>query len=162
MTLRPPIAVLGALLALDAWAQAKAPAQPAAPPPQTRELQILQKVMPTYDRRGGLADGGCVTVKLVIKPDGFVSDITVLEAKPAELAEPTIVALKQWWFQSFPPPALTTVQTFYFAPEQIRLPDDAIRSPYAVATDEGSLNSQACGGGKVDNAAKPSAPEAAK
>jgi hypothetical protein len=125
--------------------QAVKPEKPAEP--QTRELRILQKVMPTYDRTGVSADGGCVTVRFQIKHDGFVGDITVLEAKPETLAEPTIEALKQWQFQSFPPPDLYTTQTFNFAPELMRLPDNAIRSPYATLSDEG-LKSTACGAGK--------------
>ena len=151
-----PIAVFGALLALDALAQAKTPAKPATPAPETRELRILQKVMPTYGG-SGVADGGCVTVKFVIKHDGFVGDITVLEAKPVELAEPTIAALKQWWFQSFPPPDVTAVQTFQFAPEQVRLPDEAIRSSYAELSDAGALKSVTCGPGKDGTAGKPGA-----
>lgn len=154
---RAAFAVLCSLLAISI-AQAKPPAKaakPAEPPPPTRELQILQRVMPSFDSN---SDGGCVTVEFVIKHDGFVGDVTVLEARPESLADPTVAALKQWMFQSFPPPDLTTVQTFQFAPEQVRLPDNAIRSPYLVLSGDGALKGQGCGAGKKDDkAGKPGA-----
>jgi hypothetical protein len=121
-----------------------APSQvPVAPPPQARQLRVLQQVMPVYQRYA--PEGGCVTVQFVIKYDGFVGDVKVLEARPAELAEPTIAALKQWQFQSFPPPDLQTVQTFNFAPEQVRMPDSYVRSPLAALGDDGRLGAQGCG-----------------
>jgi len=125
------------------------PAKLAAPLPGTRELRILQKVMPTYEPGPGVG-GGCVAVKFVIKHTGFVGDITILEAKPASLAEPTIAALKQWQFQSFEPPDLQAMQTFHFTPELVRLPETVIRSPYGVLSGEGALASTACGAGKAE------------
>ena len=108
--MRALAAVLAALVAFNAGAAGKPkPAQPAAAPaPETRELRILQKVMPSDEGASG-GDGGCVTVRFVIRHDGFVGDITVLEAKPEALAAPTIAALKQWQFQSFPPPDQSAV-----------------------------------------------------
>lgn len=111
---------------------------------QTRELRILQKVMPSYARGGEAADGGCVTARFQIRYDGFVGDVTILEARPESLAEPTIAALKQWQFQSFPPPDLYAVQTFNFAPEQVRLPETAVRASLAEL-DGGELHSVSCG-----------------
>jgi len=146
-------AALAALLASGTWAADKPKPKPAAPPAPVappQELRILQKVMPNYALGAGVADGGCVTVKFQIRHDGFVGDITVLEAKPEALAEPTVAALKQWLFQSFPPPDLYAVQTFSFTPEQVRLPDDAIRSPYALATEAGAVVNAGCGAGKSD------------
>lgn len=112
--------------------------------PATRELRILQKVMPSYARDTEAADGGCVTVRFQIKYDGFVGEVKVLEARPASLAEPTIAALKQWQFQSFPPPDLYAVQTFNFAPEQVRLPETAVRASLAELAG-GELHSVSCG-----------------
>lgn len=112
--------------------------------PATRELRILQKVMPSYERGGEGADGGCITVRFQIRYDGFVGEVTVLEARPASLAGPTIAALKQWQFQSFPPPDLYAVQTFNFAPEQVRLPETAVRASLAELAG-GELHSVSCG-----------------
>lgn len=112
--------------------------------PATRELRILQKVMPSYERGGEAADGGCITVRFQIRYDGFVGEVTVLEARPEALAEPTIAALKQWQFQSFPPPDLYAVQTFNFAPEQVRLPETAVRASLAEL-DGSALHSVSCG-----------------
>lgn len=112
--------------------------------PATRELRILQKVMPSYARDPDAADGGCVTVRFQIRYDGFVGEVTVLEARPESLAGPTIEALKQWQFQSFPPPDLYAVQTFNFAPEQVRLPETAVRASLAELAG-GELHSVSCG-----------------
>lgn len=112
--------------------------------PATRELRILQKVMPVYARGSEATDGGCVTVRFQIRYDGFVGEVTVLEARPESLAEPTIAALKQWQFQSFPPPDLYAVQTFNFAPEQVRLPETAVRASLAELAG-GELHSVSCG-----------------
>jgi TonB family protein len=114
--------------------------------PQTRQLRVLQQVMPAYHRIPGAQEGGCVTVQFVIKYDGFVGDVKVLEARPPELGEPTVAALKQWQFQSFPPPDLQAVQTFNFAPDQVRMPDSYVRSPLAALGDDGRLDNQGCGG----------------
>ncbi len=123
----------------------KAAAAPGVAPRAAQELQILQRVMPELSGLPAPADGGCVTVRMLIKHDGFVGEVEILEAKPEALAEPAAAALKQWWFQSFPPPDRTTVQTFYFAPDQVRLPDNAIRSPYLSLSGDGSVKSSGCG-----------------
>lgn len=146
-------------LALAAVSCAAAAADPAPAPaptaaPQTRQLRVLQSVMPSYPQK--LIEGGaCVTVKFTIKHDGFVSDVTVLEARPPELAEPTIAAMKQWWFQSFPGPDVTAVQTFNFAPELVRMPDNVLRPSLATIGDGGALVNQGCG---VPTAAAQAAP----
>ena len=111
---------------------------------QTRQLRVLQQVMPAYQQVPGAAEGGCVTVQFVIQHDGFVGDVKVLEARPPALAEPTVAALKQWQFQSFPPPDLQTVQTFNFTPELVRMPDSYVRSPLASLGDDGRLGAQGC------------------
>jgi len=116
--------------------------------PQTRQLRVLQQVMPAYQQVPGAQEGGCVAVQFVIKHDGFVGDVKVLEARPVELGEPTVAALKQWQFQSFPPPDLQAVQTFNFAPEQVRMPDSYVRSSLAALDGEGKLGNQGCGGKK--------------
>jgi TonB family protein len=108
----------------------------------TRELRVLRRVMPAFDRAG---DGGCVTVRFQIKYDGFVGDVKVLEARPESLAQPTIDAVKQWHFQSFPPPDLYTTQTFNFTPEQVRMPESMIRAAYADLAG-GELRAIGCGG----------------
>jgi TonB family protein len=108
----------------------------------TRELRVLRRVMPAFDRSG---DGGCVTVRFQIKYDGFVGDVKVLEARPESLAQPTIDAVKQWHFQSFPPPDLYTTQTFNFTPEQVRMPDSMIRAAYADLAGE-EIRAVGCGG----------------
>lgn len=134
-------AAVAALCALPLAAVAAEPAAPAAP----RQLQVYQKVMPRFDTRG--SEGGCVTVKFEIKHDGFVGDVQVLESKPAALAEPAIAAMKQWQFQSFPAtdkPVYAT-QTFHFTPELMRMPDDAIRGPFAELGEGGALASAGCG-----------------
>ena len=113
-----------------------------APAPQARQLRVLQQVMPMYQQVA--PEGGCVTVQFVIKYDGFVGDVKVLEARPEALAEPTIAALKQWQFQSFPPPDLQTVQTFNFTPEQVRMPDSYVRSPLAAIGEDGAIGNQGC------------------
>jgi hypothetical protein len=133
------------VLAPAAAAEDKKPAaaKPApAPQQQTRQLRVLQQVMPVYQRVA--PEGGCVTVQFVIKYDGFVGDIKVIEARPESLAEPTIAALKQWQFQSFPPPDLQTVQTFNFTPEQVRMPDSYVRSPLAAVGEDGTIGNQGC------------------
>lgn len=112
--------------------------------PATRELRILQKVMPVYARGSEATDGGCVTVRFQIRYDGFVGEVKVIEARPESLAEPTIAALKQWQFQSFPPPDLYAVQTFNFTPEQVRLPETAVRASFAELAG-GELHSVSCG-----------------
>jgi TonB family protein len=143
---RPWAAALCALpLAAGAAEPAPPPAQAEAPPAPPRQLQVYQKVMPRFD--GRLADGGCVTVKFQIRHDGFVGDVEVLESKPAALAEPAIAAMKQWQFQSFPAterPVYAT-QTFHFTPEPVRMPDEAIRGPFAALGEGGALNSAGCG-----------------
>lgn len=114
-------------------------------PPATREVRLLEKVMPQLPRDGEAADGGCVTVRFQIKYDGFVGEVQVLEARPESLAAPTVAALKQWHFQSFPPPDMWAVQTFNFTPEVIRLPDNVVRASYA-ALDGADLRNQGCAG----------------
>lgn len=104
-------------------------------PPLTREVEVLRQLMPAFRAQGEAADGGCVTVRFQIKHDGFVGDVTVLEARPESLAEPAVEAIKQWHFSSFPPPDLYAVQTFYYTPEQVRLPETAIRASYADLAD---------------------------
>ena len=122
-------------------------AQAAEPQAPSRQLKVLQQVMPVYQRVA--PEGGCVTVQFVIKYDGFVGDVKVLEARPPTLAEPTVAALKQWQFQSFPPPDLQTVQTFNFTPEQVRMPDSYMRTPLAAIDDKGNLVNQGCGAKSV-------------
>jgi hypothetical protein len=129
-------------LAPGAWAEDKK-AEPATPEaPQTRQLRVLQQVMPVYQQFA--PEGGCVAVQFVIQHDGFVGDVKVLEARPPSLAEPTVAALKQWQFQSFPPPDVQTQQTFNFAPEQVRMPDSYVRSPLAAVGEDGTIGNQGC------------------
>lgn len=127
-------------------AAADEPAPDAAGNP--RQLQVYQRVMPRFDARALGSDGGCVTVKFQIRHDGFVGDVEVLEAKPADLAAPAIAAMKQWQFQSFPPTEkpLYAVQTFQFSPEPMRMPEGAIRGPFAALGEGGALGSAGCGG----------------
>jgi TonB family protein len=99
--------------------------------PLTREVRVLERVYPRYARSGESADGGCVTVRFQIRHDGFVGDVKVLEARPESLAGPTVDALKQWHFQSFPPPDLWATQTFNFAPDLMRMPDTMVRGSLA-------------------------------
>ena len=121
-------------------------------PPLSRDVRVLQSAMPQLPRTGDAVDGGCVTVRFQVRHDGFVGDVTVLEARPQSLAEPTVAALKQWVFQSFPPPDMYATQTFHFTPELVRLPENMIRVAYADA--EGNqVRAIGCGG-------KPAATEA--
>lgn len=121
-------------------------------PPLTRKVRVLETVMPDFRRAAPGVDGGCVTVRFQIKHDGFVGDVAVLEAKPEALGPPAVAALKQWHFESFPPPAIVATQTFNYTPELIRLPDTAIRSAYLEASD-GALRSVGCGGKPAAGAA---------
>jgi TonB family protein len=147
--------LLAAVIALASGAAAAdAPAPPAPEAPRSREIRVLETVMPQYPRSGAAADGGCVTVKFRIKYDGFVGDVEVLEARPAELAEPTVAAIKQWHFQSFPPPDVYAVHTFNFTPDVVRLPDNAIRASYADLSGS-EVRAVGCGG---KPAAAPAAP----
>lgn len=129
------------------YAELNAPGAASAPAePTKRELQILTKVMPSIDTGG---TPGCVAVQFVIHPDGRVGEIGVVDAKPGtRYVAATIAALKQWRFEPFAGPALRGQQTFNFDPELMRLPDDAVRSPFAVATSDGALKSQRCDTGK--------------
>ncbi|MGQ0586958.1 MAG: energy transducer TonB [Gammaproteobacteria bacterium] len=133
-------------------AAAEAPPAQAAPgtPEAPRQLKIYQKVMPVYPAIGEGSEGGCVTVRYRILHTGFVGEVTVVEAKPAALAEPTVAAMKQWVFQSFPPTEaeITAVQTFNYAPDRLRMPDDAIRGSLAALGDDGALGSAGCGATK--------------
>jgi TonB family protein len=123
-------------------------------PPATRTLRVLESVMPDFRREGAAADGGCVTVRFQVRYDGFVGDVQVLEARPESLAAPTVAALKQWHFQSFPPPDVYATQTFNFTPELVRLPDNLIRASYAdVAGNE--VRALGCGGKPAATAAEP-------
>lgn len=114
-------------------------------PPLTRKVRVLETVMPDFKRAAPGVDGGCVTVRFQIKHDGFVGDVAVLEAKPEALGPPAVAALKQWHFESFPPPDIVATQTFNYTPDLVRLPDTAIRSAYLEAAD-GALRSVGCGG----------------
>jgi TonB family protein len=114
-------------------------------PPLTRQLRVLETVMPRYPRSGASIDGGCVTVRFQIKHDGFVGDVVVLEARPEALAAPTVEAIKQWHFQSFEPPAMYATQTFNFAPDIVRMPENMIRQPYADL-EGGQVRAIGCGG----------------
>jgi len=136
---RAVLLLAGFLVAPLAWG-----VDESAPEPQTRQLRVLQQVMPAYQQVPGAAEGGCVTVQFVIQHDGFVGDVKVIEARPPALAEPTVAALKQWQFQSFPPPDLQTVQTFNFTPELVRMPESYVRSPLAALGDDGRLGAQGC------------------
>lgn len=129
------------------YAELNAPAAPgAASEPAKRELKILTKVMPSIETGG---TPGCVAVQFVIHPDGRVGEIGVLDAKPGtRYVAATIAALKQWRFEPFTGPALRGQQTFNFDPELMRLPDDAVRSPFAVATSDGTLKNEPCATGK--------------
>jgi len=147
-------AVASALLAGCASAPPAAPQVAAAPPavpspaaaPGQRQVRILSKVMPTADANGG---AGCVSVQFIIHPDGRVGEITVIDAKPGtRYVAATIAALKQWRFEAFEPPALKGQQTFNFDSEKVRLPDDAIRAPFAVAAADGTLKNEPCGAKK--------------
>lgn len=124
--------------------QLNPPAAPRAeaPPAAQRQLRVLSRVMPAVER-GGLP--GCVTAQFVIHPDGRVGEIDIVDAKPGTRYVPaTIAALKQWRFESFEPPALRGQQTFDFDPEQVRLPDHAVRAPFAVADKDGALKNEPC------------------
>lgn len=121
-------------------------------PPLTREVRLLEAVMPNYSGVRDAPDGGCVTVRMQVKYDGFVGDVTVLEARPESLGPPTVAAVKQWHFDSFPPPDMYTTQTFNFTPELVRLPENAIRTAY-LETDGGSLRSVGCQGKAVEKKA---------
>ncbi|MGH8442270.1 MAG: energy transducer TonB [Burkholderiales bacterium] len=158
MKCSPALLLLAALLAPNAMAQPQPEAPPAKPTPP-RQLQIYQRVMPQYSNVG--PDGGCVTVKFEIRHDGIVGEVEVLEAKPKELAAPTVAAMKQWVFQSYPPTdaKVHASQTFHYTPETIRLPDNAIRGPFATLGEGGAVASAGCG-----TPAKPAvtAPPAAK
>ncbi len=144
--------------------------RPAAVEPPTSpptRLQVYQRVMPRYEGRDLSADGGCVTVKFEIQYDGFVGDVVVLEAKPPSLAEPTVAAMKQWVFQSFPKSEarVHATQTFFFTPETMRMPAEAIRGAYGALGEGGALNSAGCGGTPARPAVadgKPAKPSGAK
>jgi len=123
-------------------------------PPLTRQIKVLQRVMPAFQAKGEAADGGCVTVRFQVRHDGFVGEVQVLEARPQSLAEPVVAALKQWVFSSFPPPDLYAVQTFNYTPETVRLPDSMLRGSYATLGEDGALSSAGCGS-KPEPKAKP-------
>ena len=119
---------------------------PAAPPAPSRELHLLQGSLPPLPPGVSAA---CVTVKLLIKHDGFVGDVQVLEARPAEMAAPTAEAAKQWWFDSFPPPDLVATKTLTIvAGEQVKLPDAVVRGGLGTVTGNGQLANQGCGTGE--------------
>ena len=124
-------------------------------PPLTRQLRVLETVMPRYERVGAAVDGGCVTVRFEIKHDGFVGDVVVLEARPQSLAEPTVAAIKQWHFQSFPPPNMYATQTFNFAPDLVRMPENMIRKPYTDMGAGGEVRAIGCGGRPAAKELKP-------
>jgi TonB family protein len=115
---------------------------PDAPPP-TRRVRVLETVMPQFKGVPGAAEGGCVTVRFQIKHDGFVGDV-VLEARPEAMGPPAVAALKQWHFESFPPPAVVATQTFQYTPETMKMPETMIRAPYLDIAD-GGLRSVGCG-----------------
>lgn len=152
--MRCPGGILGAFLFAVVAGCATAPG--ALPPPDApaapvgrdpadaaqRQLRVVSRVMPAADS-GGLP--GCVTAQFVIHPDGRIGEITIVDAKPGTRYVPaTIAALKQWRFESFEPPALRGQQTFNFDPEQVRLPDNAVRAPFAVAGHDGVLRNEPC------------------
>jgi TonB family protein len=114
-------------------------------PPLTREVRVLQRVMPAFHASGDAADGGCVTVRFQVRHDGFVGEVQVLDARPKWLAEPAVAAMKQWVFSSFPPPDLYATQTFNYTPELVRMPDNAMRASYATLSEDGTLSSAGCG-----------------
>jgi hypothetical protein len=149
---RVPMALLAALLVLPSWA-----AEPAAPPAAdasgTRQVRSLKRVMPTFSSPDEQA-GGCVIAEFIIHPDGRVGEIGIVDSKPGTRYVPaTIAALKQWRFEPFEPPALRAQQAFSFDAELVKLPDDAVRSPYAVATREGTLRSERCDAAPVKQGA---------
>lgn len=114
-------------------------------PSLTREVRVLQRVMPAFQATGEAGDGGCVTVRFQVRYDGFVGDVQVLEARPKSLAGPAVAAMKQWVFSSFPPPDLYAVQTFNYTPENVRMPDNVLRASYATLSEDGALGSAGCG-----------------
>ena len=124
-------------------------------PPLTRQLRVLETVMPRYERVGAAVDGGCVTVRFEIKHDGVVGDVVVLEARPQSLAAPTVEAIKQWHFQSFPPPNMYAMQTFNFAPDLVRMPENMIRKPYTDMGAGGEVRAIGCGGRPAAKELKP-------
>jgi TonB family protein len=130
-------------------------------PPATRTIRVLETVMPDFRREGAAVDGGCVTVRFQIKYDGFVGEVQVLEARPESLAAPTVAALKQWHFQSFPPPDVYATQTFNFTPELVRLPETLIRASYADAAGS-EVRAIGCGGKPAATAAPPVVTEDAR
>ena len=113
-------------------------------PPLTRKVRVLETVMPRFKGVPGAAEGGCVTVRFQVKYDGFVGDVTVLEARPEGMGPPAVEALKQWHFESFPPPDVVATQTFHYTPENMKMPDGMIRAPYLDIAD-GGLRSVGCG-----------------
>lgn len=113
-------------------------------PPLTRQVRVLETVMPRFKGVPGAADGGCVTVRFQVKYDGFVGDVRVLEARPEAMGPPAVEALKQWHFESFPPPDVYATQTFHYTPENMKMPDSMIRAPYLDITEDG-LRSVGCG-----------------
>jgi len=143
---------------------AEAPPAPAGTPAQSdapRQLKIYQKAMPVYPTTGPGSEGGCVTLKYTILHTGLVGDVTVVEAKPEALAAPTVAAMKLWVFQSFPPSAaeVSAVQTFNYAPDKVRMPENAIRPSLLALGEDGTLGSAGCGAAKpAVTQAKPAAP----
>lgn len=113
-------------------------------PPLTRRVRVLETVMPKFKGVAGAADGGCVTVRFQVRHDGFVGDVAVLEARPEAMGPPAVEALKQWHFESFPPPAIVATQTFHYTPENMKMPETMIRAPYLDIAD-GGLRSVGCG-----------------
>lgn len=154
MIVRIAVLLPAVLLAACATPEADAPARgPNEAPvmakeavaPAQRELRILSKVMPAVSAGGA---PGCVSVQFVIHPDGRVGEIAVLDAKPGTRYVPaTLAALKQWRFEAFEPPALRGQQTFTFDPELMRMPEHAVRSPFAVASKDGALRNEPCAAG---------------
>lgn len=125
--------------------------------PRTLELKVLSRVAPEYSRDSGHPDGGaCVTLDFEIRPDGTVGEVTVLDAAPGgRYVQNTIDAVKQWRFESFAPPALHGQQTFTFDPEQLKLPDHAIRAAYATVAADGAVRNARCDPASHRKANKP-------
>ena len=125
-------------------------------PPLTRRVRVLETVMPQFKGVPGAAEGGCVTLRFQVKHDGFVGDVAVIEARPAAMGPPAIAALKQWHFESFPPPDVVATQTFHYTPETMKMPETMIRAPYLDIAD-GGLRSVGCGGKSRKDKAAPAA-----
>jgi protein TonB len=73
------------------------PARPDLPPPNIKASRLVHKVEPTYPTSNlGRSTGGTVTIAVLLRKDGRLDNLVVLDAPNSQFALSALLGVRQW------------------------------------------------------------------